>query len=166
MPRLALETAILTDNLHALSEILTSSSPPAPSPLHALSLSARLSRPVAFSYLLTEYPELTSSLNTQSFLLEALTGASVPIWRIILAHKPTAKNRRFGHFGTVVERCVMDGEKELLEYLLGEGARVELMGGRVLLRAEVCGADEEIKELLVRYGARQDFSDEEEAQGV
>ena len=60
----------------------------------------------------------------------------------------------------------MDGEKELLEYLLGEGARVELMGGRVLLRAEVCGAGEEIKELLVRYGARQDFSDEEEAQGV
>ena len=172
---LTLETTILTDNVDALSKILTSpssslssSSPSssAPSPLDALSLSARLSRPVVFSYLLTQHPELTSSLNTESFLLAALTGASVPIWRIILAHEPTAKNRRFGHFGTVVERCVMQGEKELLEYLLSQGARVELTGRRILSRAEVCGADEEIKEILVRYGARQDFSDEEEGQGI
>ena len=60
----------------------------------------------------------------------------------------------------------MQGEKELLEYLLSQGARVELTGRRILSRAEVCGADEEIKEILVRYGARQDFSDEEEGQGI
>ncbi|KAK3177882.1 hypothetical protein OEA41_000014 [Lepraria neglecta] len=158
-----LETAILTDNLPALSHLLTFLSPPAPSPVHALTLSARLSRPVAFSHLLTHNPDLILSLNTESFLLSALTGGSVPIWRIILAHEPTAKNRRFSHYGTVVERCVVEGKKELLEYLLGEGARVEGTGRPILLRPEVCGADEEIKEVLVRYWARKDFANEEEA---
>ena len=66
----------------------------------------------------------------------------------------------------MVERCVSDGEKELLEYLLEEGARVELMGRPILERAEVVGASEEIKELLKRYGATQDWEEEEEEDGI
>ncbi|MCJ1267961.1 hypothetical protein MMC22_007847 [Lobaria immixta] len=122
-----LESAILANDLPACS-LLTSSTTSTTDPLHALSLSARLSRPLAFAHLLTLHPSLTDSLNTEPLLLAALTGGSVPIWRIILAHEPTAKNRRFGHYGTVVERCVMGEKKELLEYLLGEGARVEMTG--------------------------------------
>lgn len=62
----------------------------------------------------------------------------------------------------VVERCVMQDNRELLEYLLGEGARVEQIGRPILLRAEVGGASEGIKEVLVRYGATKDFGEEEE----
>ena len=71
---------------------------------------------------------------------------------------------RFGHYGTVVERCVQGHKKELLEYLLAEGARVEQTGRPILVRAKVCGASEEIKELLIRYGATTDLPDEEEAE--
>ena len=68
---------------------------------------------------------------------------------MILEHEPTAKNKRFGHYGTVIERCVMGDKKELLEFLLGEGAGVEITGRPILLRAQVCGASEDIKELLI-----------------
>lgn len=56
-------------------------------------------------------------------------------------------------------------KKELLEYLLGEVARVELTGKPVLLRAKVFGASEEIRELLVRYGATTGLADDEAAEG-
>lgn len=60
----------------------------------------------------------------------------------------------------------MGDKKELLEYLLGEGARVEMTGGPILLRAKMCGASEEIRELLVRYGPTTDLdlADEELAE--
>ena len=51
---------------------------------------------------------------------------------------------------------------ELLEYLLAQGARVETPGRPILLRARLYGASEEMKELLVRYGATTDFDEEEE----
>lgn len=41
---------------------------------------------------------------------------------------------------------------------------MEQTGRPILLRAKVCGASEEIKELLIRYGATTDLSDEEEAE--
>lgn len=156
----ALEKAILADDLPTVSRL---TSPPSSStdPLDALNLSARLSRPQAFSHLLAQHPNLTDSINTEPLLLDALTGASIPIWRIILDHEPAAKNRRFGHYGTVVERCVVGDKKELLEYLLGEGARVELPGRPILLRAQVCEASEAIKELLIKHGATTDFAEEE-----
>lgn len=161
-----LKTAILTDDLPALSHLLTPPSPPTLTPLHAFTLSAKLSRPVSFDYLLAHHPDLASSLRTDSLLLNALTGDCVPVWRIILAHEPGAKDHRFGHFGTVVERCVSWNMKELLRYLLGEGAKVEQWRGKpILLRAEIFEADEEIKEMLVRYGARTDFADEVESEG-
>ena len=59
----------------------------------------------------------------------------------------------------------MGEKKELLEYLLGEGARVEMTGRPILLRAKLCGASEEIKELLIRYGATTDLTDEEVVEG-
>lgn len=59
----------------------------------------------------------------------------------------------------------MGEKKELLEYLLGEGARVEQTGRPILLRATACGASEEIRELLVRYGATTDLPDDEVAEG-
>ncbi len=51
-----------------------------------------------------------------------------------------------------------------MEYLLAEGARVEQTGRPILPRAKVCGASEEIKELLIRYGATTDLPDKEEAE--
>lgn len=42
----------------------------------------------------------------------------------------------------------MGGKKELLVYLLGEGARVEGTGRPILLRAELCGADDESEKIL------------------
>lgn len=160
-----LETAILTDDLSTLSDLLASPPYTSGTPLQALSLSARLSRSVAFSHLLSRHPTLTDSFKTQALLLNALDGGSVLIWRIILAHRPEAKNQRFGHFGTVIERCVIEGKMELLEYLLAEGATVEMPGRPILLRARLCGASEEMKELLVRYGATTDFEEEEEKDG-
>jgi hypothetical protein len=51
-----------------------------------------------------------------------------------------------------------------LKYLLGEGARVERMDKPIMLRAMVCEASEEMKELLIRYGATTKFSEEEQAE--
>ena len=154
-----LKDAILANDLPTIS-LLTCTSISSIDPLHALTVSASLSRPLAFSHILRQHSSLTKYLNTEPLLLSALTGASVPIWRIILTHEPTAKNRRFGHFGTVVEQCVQGHKKELLEYLLAEGARVEQTGMPILVMAMVCGASEEIRDLLIRYGAMTDFPDE------
>lgn len=160
-----LESAILANDLSSLTHLTSPITTPPTTALDALSLTARLSRPVAFLHLLNQHPSLTSSLATEPLLLAALTGGSVPIWRIILSHEPMAKNRRFGHYGTVVERCVTGAKTELLAFLLQEGARVEMTGRPILLRAKVCGASEEIRELLVRYGATTDFEDEEGVEG-
>lgn len=58
---------------------------------------------------------------------------------------------------------MVGGKKELLECLLSERATVEASGRPILLRAEVCGADEGIREILIRYGAKRDFVADEEA---
>ena len=59
----------------------------------------------------------------------------------------------------------MGEKKERWEYLLGEGAREELTGKPILLRAKVCGASDEIRELLVRYGAMTDLVDDKVVEG-
>lgn len=159
-----LKTAILTEDLPALSHLLETTSPTTVTPIDALLLSAKLSRPISFDYLLAHHPDLVSSLRTESLLYAALTGDCIPVWRTILAHEPRAKNHRFGHHGTVIESCVSGKKKELLRYLLSEGAQVEL-GKSVLLRAEFFEADEEIKDMLVQYGARTDFAEEREPEG-
>ena len=51
--------------------------------------------------------------------------------RLPLAHQPGAKDCRFVHHGTVVELCVSSNKKELLRYLLGEGAKLDHWGGEV-----------------------------------
>ena len=159
-----LRNAILSDDLPTLFHLLENPSASTITPVYALVVSTRLSRPVSFDYLLAQHPDLASSLGTESLLLAALTGDCVPIWRTILTYEPGAKNHRFGHHGTVIDMCVSSNKKELLQYLLGEGARVEL-GKSVLLRAEFFEADEEIKDMLVRYGARTDFAEEREPEG-
>lgn len=50
---------------------------------------------------------------------------------------------------------------ELLEYSLAQRADVEMLGRPILLRARLYGASEEVKELLVRYGATANFDKEE-----
>lgn len=157
----SLENAILADDLSALSALLATPLDATITPLGALALSARLSRPASFAHLISQYPTLIASFNTDSVLLDAVSGGSIPIWRIILEHRPDAKNQRFGHFGTVVERCVANGKSDLLKYLLAEGARVEQTGRPILIRAKVWLASEEIKETLAKYGAKTDFSEEE-----
>lgn len=154
-----LETAILADDLSALSDLCAY---PPYTPLHALIRFACLSRSVAFSHLLSCHPSLTDSFKTDDLLFAALGGGSVSIWRIILAHRPEAKNQRFGHYGTVLEQCVMMKNMELLKYLLAEGARVEMPGRPILLRARLCGASEEMNELLLSYGATTEFDEEDD----
>ena len=158
----ASEAAIRNDDMPTFTRLLAS--PSSPPPLDLLILAAKFSRPIPFSHLLTTYPALNSSLNSDPLLLAALTGGSIPIWRLILEHEPSAKDHRFGHFGIVVDRCVFNGDKDLLEFLLAEGARVEETGRRILVRAEVCGASQEIKDLLLRYGARKDFNEDGEVE--
>ena len=55
----------------------------------------------------------------------------------------------------------MDDSKDLLEFLLGEGAKVERTGRPVFLGAEAYRASDEIKYLLVKHGANKDFNKEE-----
>jgi hypothetical protein len=86
----------------------------------------------------------------------------VPIWKIILEHAPSAKNYRFGHHGSVVERCISWGEEELLTFLLEKGAQVEREGGMpALRRAELYHASEGVKAVLRKHGARTEWTDSE-----
>lgn len=43
----------------------------------------------------------------------------------------------------------------------GDRARVEMPVRPILLRARLCGSSEEMKELLVKYGATTDLDEEE-----
>jgi len=164
----AIETAVLADDLTTLDKLLATPAdarPAVPLPLPALMFSALKSRPLSFQHILQTHPNLQAELNNRSLLLKAIDGG-VPIWNVILEHRPEAKNQRFGHYGTVVERCVMDGEEELLTFLLEKGARVEREGGiPVLRRAELCGASENIKAVLRKHGARTEWRDSEDEDG-
>lgn len=83
--------------------------------------------------------------------------------RLHLAHhpRPSARGQCFARFGTVIEGCVVREKMELLEYSLAQRADVEMLGMPILLRARLYGASEEVKELLVRYGATANFDEVE-----
>jgi hypothetical protein len=166
-----IEAAILVDDLGTLDELLATPTEITPAqavpdedsdsaPVKALKFSALKTRPLSFQHILETYG-LRSELSDRSVLLNAIDGG-VPIWKIILEHAPSAKNYRFGHYGSVVERCIMWGEEELLTFLLENGAQVEREGGiPALKRAELCDASEGIKAVLRKHGARTEWTDSE-----
>ncbi|MCJ1467383.1 hypothetical protein MMC07_006007 [Pseudocyphellaria aurata] len=152
-----LERAVLANDRFSLDHLISSDKTPPTAALDALHLSAQLSRPDVFSYLLHQHPRLTSSLASDEFLYAAVEGSSIPIWRIILSHKPSAKSHQFGHRGTLLEICVSGQKIELLSFLLQEGAKP---GTRILIRAKLFGASGETEELLRSYGATIEPEDE------
>ena len=83
-----LKTEILTDDLPTLSHLLENPSPPTLTPGDVLLLSARLSRPISFDYLLAHYPDLASSPNQ-------LLAPRRPVRRLCpcLAHNPRAQTQ-------------------------------------------------------------------------
>ena len=68
---------------------------------------------------------------------------------------------RFGHRGNLVEYCVRNENKDSVEFLLGQGVKVEVYGRPILLMAELCEASNDIKALLTKYGATINFEEEE-----
>ena len=74
------------------------------------------------------------------------------IWEIILEHDPRWKDHEFsGHKGYVLEFAVKFGKKEVLEFLLREGADTDRAGDPVLELARMRGAGSEILELIKKY---------------
>ena len=74
------------------------------------------------------------------------------IWEIILEHDPRWKDHDFsGHKGCVLEFAVEFGKKEILEFLLREGADTDRAGDPVLELARMRGAGSEILELIKKY---------------
>lgn len=65
-----------------------------------------------------------------------------------------AKDHWFGHWGSLVERCVFFKERELLEFLLAKGAEDEEVERPILEYAKLTGAGDDIEALLIKYGAR------------
>ena len=77
---------------------------------------------------------------------------SIEIWRIILEHDPGWKDHEFsGHRGCVLEIVVEFGKKELLEFLLKEGADTDRAGDPVLELARARRAGPEMMELIRKY---------------
>lgn len=76
----------------------------------------------------------------------------VGIWKIIVDHDPRWKDHEFsGHQGCVLEFAVDLGKKELLEFLLREGADTIRAGDPVLKLARMRGAASEMLELIKKY---------------
>lgn len=67
--------------------------------------------------------------------------------------------------GSVVDKCASLGDETLglLRFLLEQGAEVDRIGGpQVFELAIVAGLSVEMRELLVEYGARTVFEEDEE----
>ena len=74
------------------------------------------------------------------------------IWKIILDHDPNWMDYEFGrHRGCVLELVLKYKRKELLEFLLKEGADTDRAGDPVLEMARLHGADSETMELIKKY---------------
>ena len=74
------------------------------------------------------------------------------IWEIILEHDPRWKDHEFsGHKGCVLEFAVEFRKKEVLEFLLSEGADTDREGDPVLELARTRGAGNEMLELIKKY---------------
>ena len=115
--------------------------------------SARNGNAALFHYLIDQHPSLLSTTNrtVERILINAIDGG-VGIWEIILEHDPRWKDHEFsGHKGYVLEFAVKFGKKEVLEFLLREGADTDRAGDPVLELARMRGAGSEILELIKKY---------------
>ena len=76
----------------------------------------------------------------------------VSIWKIILEHDPNWKDCEFrAHRGCVLEHVIKYKHKELLEFLLKEGADTDRAGDPVLEMGRLHRADSETMELIKKY---------------
>ena len=74
------------------------------------------------------------------------------MWKIILEHDSRWMDHEFSaHRGCVLEFVVKYKHKELLEFLLKEGADTDRAGDPVLELARLHGADSETMELIKKY---------------
>ncbi|KAI4176706.1 MAG: hypothetical protein LQ346_007830 [Caloplaca aetnensis] len=107
-----------------------------------------------FRYLVTEHHLLTANRNVEYILINAITGG-LPIWKTILEAEPQWKDHEFyGHRGVILEKVVEFGgpdKKELLQFLLDEGAD---LGGVIeppLKTFRALGAGKDILEMVEKY---------------
>ena len=90
--------------------------------------SAKYSNAALFRALLDRYPVLLSpeNRNLEHILRTAVTGGGVPIWKVLLEHNAGWKDHEFaGHRGVVLKIAAQYGSKDLLEFLLKEGADLD-----------------------------------------
>ena len=151
------ETAAYLLSRHSVPEDYSRdviSSNPTVNPIQYLACrSASSGNAALFRYLSNQYPSLLSTWNhnIEDILVNAIEGG-VDIWKIILDHDPHWKDHEFGaHKDYVLERVVEYEEKELLEFLLKEGADTDREGAPVLEEARLRGADSETLELIKKY---------------
>ncbi|KAL8748678.1 MAG: hypothetical protein Q9184_007151 [Pyrenodesmia sp. 2 TL-2023] len=108
-----------------------------------------------FRYLVTEYHLLSHSSNIEYILFGAITGGGIPIWKIILELEPQWKDHEFyEHHGVVLEKVVEYGgpdKKDLLQFLLEEGADLGGVTEPPLKTFRALGAGKEILEMVERY---------------
>lgn len=151
------ETAAFLLSRHPIPEDYsqeTLSSNPTLNPTQYLAReSARNGNAALFRYLINQYPSLLSTCNrsVERLLVNAMEGG-VGIWEIILEHNPRWKDHEFSrHQGCVLEWTVEFKKKELIEFLLKEGADTDRAGDPVLELARVRGAGGEMLELIKKY---------------
>ncbi len=108
-----------------------------------------------FRYLVTEHHLLSHNRNTEHILFSAITGGGVPIWKIILEVEPQWKDHEFyEHHGVVLEKVVQFGgpdKKELLQFLLDEGAELCGVGDPPLKTLRALGAEKDILDMAEKY---------------
>ncbi|KAL8755760.1 MAG: hypothetical protein Q9184_004697 [Pyrenodesmia sp. 2 TL-2023] len=108
-----------------------------------------------FRYLVTEYHLLSHNRNIEYILFGAITGGGIPIWKIILELEPQWKDHEFyEHHGVVLEKVVEYGgpdKKDLLQFLLEEGADLGGVTEPPLETFRALGAGKEILEMVERY---------------
>ncbi|KAL8646292.1 MAG: hypothetical protein Q9226_006926, partial [Calogaya cf. arnoldii] len=113
-----------------------------------------------FRYLVTEYPTLLtgSNRNIEGILSGAIAGG-VPIWKIILEKEPSWKDYEFSEYhGCVLEKVLWmeqrtegSAERDLLQFLLEEGADTDREGDPILETFRCMGASKEIMDLVRKY---------------
>ena len=125
---------------------------PTEHPLQFLSRkSARAGNAALFRYLVNdEEPFLLSVQNASiQFLLRDAIRGGVVIWTVILERSLMWKDYEApGHHGTVLEWTVELGAKDLLAFLLREGADVAVLEAT---SPKKLGADEEMLALIATY---------------
>ena len=107
------------DDLDLLKEMLAARPPDEtnPSSHDMLVAACKAKQPRIAQFLIQQYPEIKTSLK----LHEAAMAGGIPVYKVILDRYPELKWETFGHASDPIGKAVMDGDLEMLKFLLKEG---------------------------------------------